>query len=148
MYGIYCTEARGREAARGLSAINAMHPECTCYNRLISRGQGCHSYRVCKRRSRLARYKDAACARARHVAAVQPLDRANIAVWVWFQLSACAAERSLRRLGSVLLSFSNVHRPWELRISTVRRTILLLLHRSWGEREAPPTVDRSTWLRK
>jgi hypothetical protein len=29
MYGIYCTEARGREAARGLSAINAMHPECT-----------------------------------------------------------------------------------------------------------------------
>ena len=29
MYGIYCTEARGREAARGLSAINAIHPECT-----------------------------------------------------------------------------------------------------------------------
>ena len=29
MYGIYCPEARGREAAQGLSAINAMHPECT-----------------------------------------------------------------------------------------------------------------------
>ena len=29
MYGIYCIEARGREAARGLSAINAIHPECT-----------------------------------------------------------------------------------------------------------------------
>ena len=28
MYGIYCTKARGRKAARGLSAINAMHPEC------------------------------------------------------------------------------------------------------------------------
>ena len=27
MYGIYCTEARGREAARGLRAINAMHPD-------------------------------------------------------------------------------------------------------------------------
>ena len=27
MYGIYCTEARGHEAARGLSVINAMHPE-------------------------------------------------------------------------------------------------------------------------
>ena len=26
MYGIYCTEARGREAARGQSAVNAMHP--------------------------------------------------------------------------------------------------------------------------
>ncbi len=31
MYGIYCTEARGRKP-RGLSAICAMHPECTCYN--------------------------------------------------------------------------------------------------------------------
>ena len=29
MYGIYCTEARGHEAARGLSAINAIHPEYT-----------------------------------------------------------------------------------------------------------------------
>ena len=29
MYGIYCTKAQGREAARGLSTINAMHPECT-----------------------------------------------------------------------------------------------------------------------
>ena len=38
MYGIYFTEARGREAARGLRAINAMHPECTCYNYFISRG--------------------------------------------------------------------------------------------------------------
>ena len=38
MYGIYCTEARGREAARGLNAINAMHPECACYNYFISRG--------------------------------------------------------------------------------------------------------------
>ncbi len=28
MYGIYCTEARGRKP-RGLSAIYAMHPECT-----------------------------------------------------------------------------------------------------------------------
>ncbi len=28
MYGIYCTEARGRKP-QGLSA---MHPECTCYN--------------------------------------------------------------------------------------------------------------------
>ena len=28
MYGIYCTEARGREAPRGLRSINAMHPEC------------------------------------------------------------------------------------------------------------------------
>ena len=28
MYVIYCTEARGREAARGLSAINPIHPEC------------------------------------------------------------------------------------------------------------------------
>ena len=27
MYGIYCTEARG-PCARGLRAINAMHPEC------------------------------------------------------------------------------------------------------------------------
>ena len=26
------------EAARGLSAINAMHPECPCYNYFISRG--------------------------------------------------------------------------------------------------------------
>ena len=25
IYGIYCTEAQGREVARGLSAINAMH---------------------------------------------------------------------------------------------------------------------------
>ena len=25
MYGIYCTEARGREAARGLSAINGLY---------------------------------------------------------------------------------------------------------------------------
>ncbi len=31
MYGIYCTEARGRQP-RGLSAIYAMQPECTCYN--------------------------------------------------------------------------------------------------------------------
>ena len=51
-------EARGREAARGLSAINAMHPECTCYNYFISRGQGCHSYQVRKQRSQLTRYKD------------------------------------------------------------------------------------------
>ena len=29
MYGIYCTEARGREAARGLRSINGMHPECS-----------------------------------------------------------------------------------------------------------------------
>ena len=42
MYGIYCTEAQGHEAARGLSAINAVHPECTCYNYFISRGQGYH----------------------------------------------------------------------------------------------------------
>ena len=38
MYGIHCTEAQGRKAARGLSAINAMHPECVCYNYFISRG--------------------------------------------------------------------------------------------------------------
>ncbi len=31
MYGIYCTKARGRQP-RGLSAIYAMQPECTCYN--------------------------------------------------------------------------------------------------------------------
>ncbi len=31
MYGIYCTEARGRKP-RGLSAIYSMHPECTCNN--------------------------------------------------------------------------------------------------------------------
>ena len=35
----FIARARGREAARGLSAINAMHPECTCYNYFISRGQ-------------------------------------------------------------------------------------------------------------
>ena len=28
MYGIYCTEVRGREAAQGLRSINAMHPKC------------------------------------------------------------------------------------------------------------------------
>ena len=28
MYGIYCTKVRGCKAARGLSAINTMHPEC------------------------------------------------------------------------------------------------------------------------
>ncbi len=31
VWNIYCTEARGRKP-RGLSAIYAMHPECTCYN--------------------------------------------------------------------------------------------------------------------
>ena len=35
---MYCTEARGCKAAWGLSAINAMHPECVCYNYFISRG--------------------------------------------------------------------------------------------------------------
>ena len=31
MYGIYCNEAQGREVARGLSATNAMHPNCAWY---------------------------------------------------------------------------------------------------------------------
>ena len=29
IYGIYCTEARGGEVARGLSAINVMHTDLT-----------------------------------------------------------------------------------------------------------------------
>ena len=70
MCGIYCTEARGHKAARGLSAINAMHPECTCYNYFISRGHWATivTELVNQEVDRLARYKDAAC--ARHEAAV------------------------------------------------------------------------------
>ena len=42
--GIYCTEAREREAARGLSAINAMHPKCAWYNYFISCGHSYYGY--------------------------------------------------------------------------------------------------------
>ena len=35
MYDIYGTEARGCEAARGLSAIDAIHPECLCYVEIL-----------------------------------------------------------------------------------------------------------------
>ena len=44
MYGIYCTEARGHEVARGPSAINAMHPAWPRYNYFISRGHSYHRY--------------------------------------------------------------------------------------------------------